>query len=155
MGWYGPLHFRRCGTIILLPSYPLKTSPSPGAMMQKTTRMLAVCIATAVTLCPLISRAADDKPAEKLAEKPANTPAQSVTTQGTVNVGGQSIQYTAVAGIITVGATEGDDNQLGADGKPLPDTDLAGQFASAKTIAEQPPLAHMFYVAYFKRDADA
>lgn len=121
--------------------------------MQKTTRMLAVCLAAAVSLCPLLSRAADDKPAEKPAEKPAS--AQSVTTQGTVNAGGQQIQYNAVAGIITVGATEGDDNQLGPDGKPLPDTDLAGQFASAKTIAEQPPLAHMFYVAYFKRDANA
>jgi carboxypeptidase C (cathepsin A) len=121
--------------------------------MQKTTRMLAVCMAAAASLCPLLARAADDKPTEKPAEKPAASAAE-VTTQGTVNVGGQAIQYNAVAGILTVGATEADDNQLGPDGKPLPDTNLAAQFANAKNVADQPALAHMFYVAYFKRDAN-
>ena len=124
--------------------------------MQMNTRMLAACVTAAVTICPLLARAADDKPADKTAEKPAaTTPAQSVTSQGTVSVGGQQIQYNAVAGIITVGATEGEDTQLGADGKPQPDSDLAAQFAAAKTTTDQPPLAHMFYVAYFKRDANA
>lgn len=120
--------------------------------MRKFTRTLAVLVA-ALALCPFLARAADDKPAEKPAEKAPATP--DVTTQGTVTVGGQQIQYNAVAGIITVGATEGDDTQLGLDGKPLPDTNLAAQFANAKSVADQPPLAHMFYVAYFKRDADA
>ncbi|HEX4064469.1 MAG TPA: peptidase S10 [Acidobacteriaceae bacterium] len=124
--------------------------------MRKSSRMLTAIVAATVAICPVLARAADDKPADKSAEKPAEkAPAQSVTTQGTVDVGGQHILYDAVAGIITVGATEADDTQLGPDGKPQPDSDLAAQFSAAKTVADQPPLAHMFYVAYFKRDANA
>ncbi len=128
--------------------------------MQNRFRLLAACVAAAVTICPLLARAAEDKPTDKTpdktAEKPAEkTPAQTVTTQGTVDVGGQHILYDAVAGTITVGSTEAEDTQLGADGKPQPDSDLAAQFAAAKSTTDQPPLAHMFYVAYFKRDANA
>jgi carboxypeptidase C (cathepsin A) len=75
-----------------------------------------------------------------------------VTTQGTVEAGGQQISYTAVAGIITVGATDTEDAELGPDGKPAPGSEMA---LATKDPAEGPPLAHMFYVAYFKTGADA
>ena len=75
-----------------------------------------------------------------------------VTTQGTVEVGGQSISYTAVAGIITVAATDTEDAELGPDGKPAPGSEMA---LATQNPAEGPPLAHMFYVAYFKTGADA
>ena len=123
--------------------------------MRKSIRLLAACVAAVVTVCPVLARAVDEKPADKTAEKPPEkTASQSVTTQGSVTVGGQAIQYDAVAGTITVGATNEQDAQLGPDGKPLPDTNLAAEVAAAKTPADAPPLARMFYVAYFKKDAN-
>ncbi|MFP5226106.1 MAG: S10 family peptidase [Acidobacteriota bacterium] len=123
--------------------------------MLKSLRLWAIPAAIALTVVPAFALgAADDKPAEKPAEKTAEKAAQEVTSQGTLDAGGQHILYNAVAGTITVGATTADDTQLGPDGKPLPDTNLAAAFANAKTVADQPPLARMFYVAYFKRDAN-
>ncbi|MGC2581214.1 MAG: peptidase S10 [Acidobacteriaceae bacterium] len=129
--------------------------------MQKFSRLLAVFITVAVTFTPLIARSAaaqekSDKAAEPSAEKAAaKAPPQEVTTQGTVDAGGQHISYNAVAGIITVGATDVQDAQLGPDGKPQPDTDLAAAVEAAKNPADAPPLARMFYVAYFKQGANA
>jgi carboxypeptidase C (cathepsin A) len=123
--------------------------------MPKSIRLLAALVAAAVTFSPALARATgDDKPADKSAEKPAEKPAQEVTTQGSLDAGGQHILYNAVAGTITVGGTEDQDSQLGPDGKPLPDTDLAAAVAAAKDATQAPPLARMFYVAYFKRDAN-
>ena len=79
----------------------------------------------------------------------AVTPSDSIT-EGVWNGGGQHIAYTAVAGTITVGATDAQDASLGPDGKPLP-----GSPASlVKNPADAPPTASMFYVAYFKKGAD-
>jgi len=124
--------------------------------MSKPICLLAAIVAAAVTFSPALARAAgEDKPADKTAEKPAEKPVSpDVTTQGTLDAGGQHVLYNAVAGTITIGATEDQDSQLGADGKPLPDTDLAAAVAAAKDATQAPPLARMFYVAYFKRDAD-
>ncbi len=117
---------------------------------------LVILAASAVMFSPMLARAAgDEKPVGKTAEKPAESALpQQVATQGTVSVGGQQIQYNAVAGTITVGATDAQDAQLGDDGRPLPDTDLAAAVAAAKNPADAPPMARMFYVAYFRRDAD-
>ncbi len=68
-------------------------------------------------------------------------------------MGGQHIAYTATAGTITVGATDTDDAQLGPDGKPLPGSQLA--LSAPKEPADAAPVAHMFYVAYFKTGANA
>ena len=120
--------------------------------MTKAFPLMAVLCAVVLSCTPVFPQTTgDEKPAAKPAEP---TPAQSVTTTGTVTVDGQNIQYNAVAGIITVGATDAQDAELGPDGKPQAGTDLAAQFAAAKNVNEQPPLAHMFYVAYFKKDAD-
>jgi carboxypeptidase C (cathepsin A) len=73
----------------------------------------------------------------------------SITT-GTVNVGGQAITYRAVAGTLTVGATDQQDAALGMDGRLLPDT---GEKPLDPTKPEEaPPTARIFYVAYFKTD---
>jgi carboxypeptidase C (cathepsin A) len=65
--------------------------------------------------------AKSDAAADNNSAKPAEAaaPADS-TTQATIDLGGQHIAYTAIAGTITVGATDTDDAQLGPDGKPLP-----------------------------------
>ncbi len=98
-----------------------------------------------------------DKPATKppAAASPADQPVlpthtPASTTQGTVEVEGQHIAYTAVAGTLTVGATEEQDAMLGPDGRPLP-----GTATLPKDPAKAPPTAQMFYVAYFKQGADA
>ncbi|HEY6449029.1 MAG TPA: peptidase S10 [Acidobacteriaceae bacterium] len=126
--------------------------------MPKSSRLLAVCVAAAVTILPAVACAADkttDKPAEKPAEKTTEQkPSQSVTTPGALDAGGQHILYNAIAGTITIGATNAEDAQLGADGKPLPDTALAATVAAAKDPNDAPPTARMFYVAYFKQDAN-
>ena len=107
-------------------------------------------------LLPLAARAQDEKPEQKPAPQSKSEPAPAdppdSVTQGTVDVGGQHIAYTAVAGIITVGATDAQDAQLGLDGKPLPGSQLA--LSAPKDPADAPPLAHMFYVAYFKAGAN-
>jgi carboxypeptidase C (cathepsin A) len=94
--------------------------------------------------------AANDKASDKTAEKPP--PADS-TTQGSVDVAGQHIAYTAVAGTLTVGASDVQDAQLGLDGKPQPGSQLA--LAEPKDPKDATPFARMSYVAYFKKDAKA
>jgi carboxypeptidase C (cathepsin A) len=73
-------------------------------------------------------------------------------TEGSVTIGGQPVAYKAVAGTITVGATDQQDATLAFDGSLLPDAGVK----AATDPAEAPPTARIFYVAYFKKDtADA
>jgi carboxypeptidase C (cathepsin A) len=123
-------------------------------------RLAAGLCGAALLILPVAVRAQDDKAQnDKSAQKPATTddkskeavaPADS-TTQGTIDAGGQHIAYTAVAGTITVGATDAQDEQLGQDGKPQPGSQLA--INAPKDEKDAPPVARMFYVAYFKKDA--
>src|SRR6185437_16943117 len=73
------------------------------------------------------------------------------TTHGSITLGSNRIDYTAIAGIITVGGSDKQDAQLGPDGKPMPGT--ASAAAEPKNPADAPPVAHMFYVYYFKTGA--
>ncbi|MGA2752315.1 MAG: peptidase S10 [Terracidiphilus sp.] len=127
-------------------------------------KSLALILVAVLAVPALISaaalRAQDEKPAAnsdtttaKSAKVPEPGPPPDSTTQGSADVGGQHIAYTAIAGTITVGATDTDDAQLGPDGKPLPGSQLA--LAAPKEPADAPPVAHMFYVAYFKTGANA
>jgi carboxypeptidase C (cathepsin A) len=82
-------------------------------------------------------------------KKPVPAPADSVT-EGTVTVGGKTIDYKAVAGFLTVGSTDPQDATLGLDGKLLPD---AGVDLPLKP-EDQPATSRMFYTAYFAKGAD-
>src|SRR5580692_11654974 len=83
---------------------------------------------------------------------PPAVPAQpDSVTDGTVTVGGQAIPYRAVAGTLTVGATDSQDAALGLDGKLLPDT--GEKPLDPPKPEEAPPTARMFYTAYFKKGA--
>jgi carboxypeptidase C (cathepsin A) len=131
------------------------------------TPRLAIAFASAFLMLALTcSRAiADDKKDDKKDDRPATADKTAAaadkekalyadsTTQGTVDVAGQHIAYTAVAGVLTVGATDVDDAQLGLDGKPLPGTQLA--LDEPKEPKDANPTARMSYVAYFKKDAKA
>jgi len=93
---------------------------------------------------------AEEKKGDKPAEAATVATVQSdSTTEGTVTVGGQAIAYKAVAGTLTVGATNAQDALLGLDGKLLTDS---GEKAPEK-IEEAAPTARMFYTAYFKKGA--
>ena len=116
--------------------------------MRKFSSLLALALAAAVSIPALAGD--DTKSTEKPVEKPTATTPTDSTTEGVLNAGGEHIAYTAVAGTITVGATDADDALLGPDGKPDP-----GSPASlVKDPKDAPPTASMFYVAYFKKGAD-
>jgi carboxypeptidase C (cathepsin A) len=125
--------------------------------MKTTHWVFAAALAGVLMAAPDAARAVDDAAkttADKTAEKPAEKPAPAdVTTQGEVNAGGQHIAYTAIAGTITVGATDAQDAQLGMDGKPQPGSQL--DLAAPKEAKDADPTARMSYFAYFKKDAKA
>ncbi len=86
--------------------------------------------------------------------KPVDTPAlpeADSVTENTVTVAGQKIAYRAVAGTLTVGATDSYDAMLALDGKLLPDTGMNPLDAAKPEDA--PATARMFYTAYFKQGA--
>jgi carboxypeptidase C (cathepsin A) len=120
-------------------------------------RLTAVLFASAaLVVAPAFLSAEDEKPkaSDKTSEKPAEKPTPTeVSTQGTIDAGGQHIAYTAVAGTITVGSTDVQDAQLGPDGKPQPGSQLA--LNEPKEPKDAAPLAQIFYVAYMKKDAKA
>ena len=124
IGW--PSRFSQCGMLILA----------------------AVCAASSIAV-------AQDKPEEKAASAAASSSApQSAAepdsiTEGAVTASGQAIAYKAVAGTLTVGATDAEDAALGFDGRPLADSGVKPAAGSA----EAPATARMFYVAYFKKDS--
>lgn len=104
-------------------------------------------------------KAKDGKKDEKVVVTgtPATPDAASVqdsTTEGLVTLaGGGTVEYRAVAGTLTVGATDQQDATLGLDGKLLPDS---GEKTPDKDKPEDAPAtARIFYTAYFKKDAAA
>ncbi|HMD20238.1 MAG TPA: hypothetical protein VKH40_07940 [Alloacidobacterium sp.] len=123
--------------------------------MTRLSPLLAALLAGAISFSAL---AAEDPVATTKAtpaEAKAPAPAPDSITEGSVNAGGVQIAYQAVAGTITVGATDEQDAQLGPDGKALPDTEMALAAAQAKDPKDMPPIARMFYVGYFRKDAKA
>ncbi len=123
---------------------------------------ISCSVLAALSLCPLLAASAVVSAQEKSAPAAKSTASEVAaenalppdsTTHGSIEVSGQRIDYTAVAGILTVGATDEEDAQIGPDGKPLPGSQLA--LSHPKNAADAPPLARMFYVAYFKTGARA
>lgn len=129
--------------------------------MHAVQRLFAVALAAAMVAvpAPMIAmedtpaKSATDKSADKSADKSTEKAPTEVTTEGSLNAGGQHIAYTAIAGTITVGATDVQDAQLGLDGKPQADSQLS--LAAPKEAKDAEPTARMFYVAYFKKGAKA
>jgi carboxypeptidase C (cathepsin A) len=127
-------------------------------MMRSRFHFDVALLAVSLLILPGVTCAEDDtsKPAiaDKSADKtPEKAPPADVTTQGAIDVAGQHIAYTAVAGTIPVGSTDTQDAQLGMDGKPQPGSQLL--LAEPKEPKDATPVARMFYVAYFKKDAKA
>jgi carboxypeptidase C (cathepsin A) len=123
--------------------------------MNLMNRQLAVLTAAASLLFVGSVCAQDEKSAKAASTEKATEPAlpPDSTTQGAIEAGGQHIPYTAIAGTITVGSTDSDDSQLGPDGKPQPGSELL--LDAPDKAKDAPPVARMFYVAYFKTGAKA
>jgi carboxypeptidase C (cathepsin A) len=125
--------------------------------MRFTHCLPAALFAASLLVLPALARAEDSKSTatpDKDKDKPAEAaPPADVTTQGAVDAGGQHIAYTAIAGTLTVGSTDAQDGQLGLDGKPQPGSQLA--LSEPKEPKDATPVARIFYVAYFKKDAKA
>ena len=111
--------------------------------------LLPIAFVSTLSLVPAaLAMTADDAPAAKTpATPPTPPPPADATTQGSIQLNGQTIAYEATAGTITVGATDAQDAELGADGKALPDTEAA----LVKEPKDAPPTARIFYVAYIKK----
>jgi carboxypeptidase C (cathepsin A) len=122
-----------------------------GSLSRVATLSLFVAAVSAIPRAGM----AQDKPNEKGGEsRPASVTASTVAapdsiTEGSVTIGGQAVAYRAVAGTITVGATDQQDATLGFDGSLLPDSGVK----PATDPGEAPPTARIFYVAYFKKDS--
>ena len=90
------------------------------------------------------SAMAQEKPDEKVVVSgtPPSTPQTTAVpdsiTEGAVTVGGQSIAYKAVAGTLTVGATDAQDATIGFDGKPLPDSGVKPPCRSGASARDRP-----------------
>lgn len=78
-------------------------------------------------------------------------PADATSDGSITTAGGKTIAYTATAGLLAVGSTDGQDAMIGLDGKYLPDTPME---VPAKP-EDRPATARMFYTAYFAKGADA
>ena len=78
------------------------------------------------------------------------SPPDSIT-ENTVTIGGQKIDYRAVAGTITVGGTDAYDALLASDGQLLADA-VVNPTDPAKP-EDAPARARMFYTAYFRKSA--
>jgi carboxypeptidase C (cathepsin A) len=124
---------------------------SRGVSSRLVPGLLVLVTFTALSISP--RSFAQVKPDEKEAPAQASAPIQPFAaepdsvTDGTVTVAGQSIDYKAVAGTLTVGATDAEDATLGFDGKLLPDSGIK----SPANPADSPATARMFYAAYFKK----
>jgi carboxypeptidase C (cathepsin A) len=104
-----------------------------GDFMQRVfARRSAICLASVLISVPAFAQATH---AEKTVTTTTTAPAAAEpsktmsvapdsTTDGSVMVGGKTIAYKAVAGLITVGATDTQDAMLGLDGKWLPDSGM-------------------------------
>ena len=86
------------------------------------------------------------KSEERKASQPEG-PADSIT-EGSVKVGGQAIDYRAIAGTLTVGSSDPQDAMIGFDGKYLPDATVE----LAEKPEDRPATARIFYVAYFSKN---
>ncbi len=76
-----------------------------------------------------------------------DSPADS-TTEGSLKVGSQTIEYRAIAGTLTVGSTDPQDAMIGFDGKYLADASVD---LSAKP-EDRPATARIFYAAYLQKN---
>ena len=98
-------------------------------------------------VAPSAERATAKPPAGDSDAAPPQTAPDAVWTDGSVTVGGATIAYCAVAGTLVVHPKGWDDSAAANDPASKSDADDGTKNPTAE--------ASIFYVAYFRRDADA
>ena len=83
-------------------------------------------------------------------KSPGTLPPDAVSEASVTLASGKTVAYTAVAGMLPVGATDPQDAMLAFDGKYLP---TAAMDLPAKA-EDQPATADMFFTAYFAKGVD-
>ena len=124
----------------------------PAAALAAAVSLIAASAATAAESPPKVPAS----PAEKASASATSSPnrgvifsPESVSSDGTVTVGGQRIDYRAVAGTIVVHPKGWDDAAHRAEAAELDDKAKDKDSDDSNPKAE----ASMFYVAYFKKGA--
>ncbi|MDE3063041.1 MAG: hypothetical protein KGJ51_08265, partial [Acidobacteriota bacterium] len=109
--------------------------------------LVTLAAPTLVAQSPAKSDAKSDSKSDSKAAAPEALP--DAITEGSVKVGSETIDYKAVAGTLTVGSSDDQDNWIGLDGNYLPDAPID---LKAKP-EDRPATARMYYVAYFAKNA--
>jgi carboxypeptidase C (cathepsin A) len=110
--------------------------------MKQVVRLVAASLLSTAALAAPPKVAAAKRPPESAAAPASVFTPRAVSSTGTVTVEGHRIVYEAVAGTLIVHPKGWDDAA-----KPVGPKDAIG-------AADGPPVASMFYVAYFKQGAD-
>ena len=92
-----------------------------------------------------------DSPAASSRDTIHSSPSDSVTEGRVSLANGTTVEFQAVAGLLTVGSSDDQDARLGFDGGYLPGAALS---LPAKP-EDQPATARMFYTAYFAKGASS
>lgn len=124
----------RCSTVICLLSLSLAARDRPAQDEGSSTH--AKIEESVVVRATPVAQALQSGPPDSI-------------TDGVVTISGKPIAYRAVAGTITVAATDQQDALLSLDGKRLPDT--GEKPLDPEKPDEAPPTARMFYTAYFQK----
>lgn len=115
---------------------------------------LSLCLSFAPAVpAPLQAQASTTSQPASTTPPPAAEvlPPRDSITEGIVHIGGQAVAYKAVAGTLTVGATDAQDATLDMEGQPMKDLGLP--HVDANKPEDAPPTARFFYTAYFKKAA--
>ncbi len=125
----------------------MSANPHTSSAQFLTLTLAALLCASTVTFA---QEKTDEKPEHAGSSASASQPAAEPDsiTEGTVTIGGQTVNYKAVAGTLTVGATDPEDSTIGLDGKILPDSGIK----PPANPADAPATARIFYAAYLKKD---
>jgi carboxypeptidase C (cathepsin A) len=115
--------------------------------------IVSVIIVCALPVQPMAAQDKKENDKKNDTAAAAGTPSAPQTvvtpdavTEKTINAGGQTITYRAVAGTLTVGSNDVQEAMLGPDGK---------QLASSGETSPEQATARMFYIAYFNKEAGA
>ena len=130
----------------------------PRILLSRSVAVMSAAVSVALLLsgAPAAVRA-QAMPAEKTTTttstesngKPMPPMAADAVTEGAVTVNGVRIPYRAIAGTITVGATDAQDAMLRPDGQQT--SDSAVELPTKPQ--DRPATARMFYTAYLRTDA--
>jgi carboxypeptidase C (cathepsin A) len=121
-------------------------------LIQRTHRYLTLALTAAALTTTAFAQEKTTTTTSTLSAEPSRPHAlpPDSTTDSSVSIGGKTIAYKAVAGLLRVGATDQQDATIALDGTTLPDSTL-----EPPKPGEDPATATLFYTAYFAKGENA